>query len=60
MGDIPFLLSSYIPLIFPVIKPGGCMYTLAALCPILIRTSLRGLLNLAPGSSENMQVPFAG
>ena len=39
---------------------GGCLYILAELCPILVRTSPRGLLNLAPGSSENLQVPFAG
>ena len=32
----------------------------AELCPILVCTSPRGLLNLAPGSSENLQVPFAG
>ena len=37
---------------------GGCL--LAELCPILVRTSSRGLLNIAPGSSENLQVPFAG
>ena len=30
---------------------GGCLYILAELCPILVRTSPRGLLNLAPGSS---------
>ena len=39
---------------------GGCLYILAELCPILVRTSPRGLLNLAPGSSEKLQVPFAG
>ena len=39
---------------------GGCLYILAELCPILVCTSPRGLLNLAPGSSENLQVPFAG
>ena len=39
---------------------GGCLYILAKLCPILVRTSLRGLFNLAPGSSENLQVPYAG
>ena len=32
----------------------------AELCPILICTSPRGLLNLVPGSSDNLQVPFAG
>ena len=30
---------------------GGCLYILAELCPILVRTSPRGLLNLATGSS---------
>ena len=44
---------------------GGCLYgarlyILAELCPILVRTSPRGLLNLAPDISENLQVPFAG
>ena len=39
---------------------GGSLYILAKQCPILVRTSPRGLLNVAPGSSENMQVPFAG
>ena len=39
---------------------GGCLYILAELCPILARTSPRGLLNLAPGSSDNLQVPFVG
>ena len=39
---------------------GGCLYILAELCPILVRTSPCGLLNLAPGSSDNLQVPFAG
>ena len=39
---------------------GGCLYIPAELCPILVCTSPRGLLNLAPGSSENLQVPFAG
>ena len=39
---------------------GGCRYILAELCPILVCTSPRGLLNLAPGSPENLQVSFAG
>ena len=39
---------------------GGCLYILAELRPILICTSPHSLLNLAPGSSENLQVPFAG
>ena len=42
---------------------GGCLYILAELCPILVCTdctSPRCLLNLAPGSSENRQVSFAG
>ena len=39
---------------------GGCLYSLAELCPILVCISPRGLLNLAPGSSENLQVPFDG
>ena len=39
---------------------GGCLDILAELCPIIVCTSPRGLLNLAPGSSENLQVPFAG
>ena len=39
---------------------GGCLDILAELYPILVRTSPRGLLNLAPGSNENLQVPFDG
>ena len=39
---------------------GSCLYILDELCPILVCTSPRGLLNLAPGSSDNLQVPFAG
>ena len=39
---------------------GGCIYILAELCPILVCTSPRGLLNLVSGSSDNLQVPFAG
>ena len=39
---------------------GGCLYILAELCPILVCTSPRGLLNIAPGSSDNPQVSFTG
>ena len=39
---------------------GGGLYILAELCPILVLTSPRGLLNLALGSFENLQVPFVG
>ena len=46
-----------IPLMFPVI---AAVCIMAELCTILVRTSPRGLLNFAPGSSENLQVPFAG
>ena len=38
----------------------GCLYIVAGLCPILVCTLHRGVLNLAPGSYANLQVPFAG
>ena len=35
---------------FDVLCYGGCLYILAELCTILVRTSPRGLLNLAPAA----------
>ena len=59
LGRTQCLLNAIIP--FPDFSCfGGCQYILAELCPILVCTSPRGLLNLAPGSSENLQVPLAG
>lgn len=39
---------------------GDCLYAFDELCPVLIGTASGSLLNLAPGSSENLQVLFAG
>ena len=50
------LILNVIPLMFPVM---AAVCILAELCPILVCTSHHGLLNLALGSSQNLQVPFA-
>ena len=53
-------MSSYNPIVFPIMAAGCRPYILAELCPVLVCTSPRILSNLAHGSSENLQDPFDG